>query len=68
MNTTIVKYIANNTSQLFLLGGGLCYVIEEKKYTHIPVVFLFPSIYCGYNIYKNRNIFLDRNNIFKKHT
>jgi len=58
MNTLtkpIINYVIPNTASMFFLGGGLCYIIEEKKYTHLPIVILFPSIYCGYNIYKNRN-------------
>ena len=50
----VVKYMRPSTSALLLLGCGLSYVLEEKKYAHIPIVVFFPSIYCGYNIYKNR--------------
>ena len=50
----MITYTANAGS-LFFLGGGLCYIMEEKKYEHIPVFVLFPSIYCGYNMYKNRD-------------
>jgi hypothetical protein len=62
MNTLtrpIFNYVIPNTAAMFFLGGGLCYVIEKKKYTHLPVVILFPSIYCGYNIYKNRSQITD---------
>jgi hypothetical protein len=37
-----------------LMGGGLCYSIENEKYSDIPMILLFPSIFTGYNIYKNR--------------
>jgi hypothetical protein len=37
-----------------LLGAGLAYAISEEKYTHTPVAFIFPSIYVGYQTYKNR--------------
>jgi len=60
----IITYTANAGS-LFFLGGGTAYIIEEKKYIHFPVLFLFPSIYCGYNMYKNRNAII---NMFKKPT
>ena len=60
----IITYTANAGS-LFFLGGGTAYIIEEKKYIHFPVLFLFPSIYCGYNMYKNRDTII---NMFKKHT
>lgn len=60
----IITYTANAGS-LFFLGGGTAYIIEEKKYIHFPVLFLFPSIYCGYNMYKNRDTII---NMFKKPT
>lgn len=56
---TIKNIITNTAGSMFFLGGGLCYALEEKKYIHIPVVFLFPSIYCGYNMYKNRNAIIN---------
>ncbi len=37
-----------------LLGGGICYAIEQNKIWHVPIAFLFPSIYVGYQGYKNR--------------
>ena len=52
------KFVRSNGLSEFLLGGGLCFAIENKKYTHIPVVLFFTAIYCGYNIYKNRSIFI----------
>ena len=55
-NLTIpmIKSMIPDTVSLFFLGGGLCYIIEEKKYTHIPILILFPEAYCGYNMYKHR--------------
>ena len=57
----MITYTANAGS-LFFLGGGLCYILEEKKYTHIPLFVLFPEAYCAYNIFKHRNTTID---IFK---
>jgi hypothetical protein len=37
-----------------LLGAGLAYAISEEKYLHTPVIVVFPSIYVGYQSYKNR--------------
>ena len=37
-----------------LLGAGLAYAIGEGKYHHTPIAFVFPSIYVGYQSYKNR--------------
>ena len=39
----------------FFFGAGLCSVIEEKKYFHLPLVCFFPIAYGGYNIFKNRH-------------
>lgn len=54
----IYKYIKYDALSSFFFGAGLCFVIEEKKYSHIPLVFFCPVIYCGYNIFKNRHIFI----------
>ena len=55
LNLTIKKKIVtvSNFSNI-LLGAGLCYAIENKTYSDIPLIILFPSIFTGYNIYKNR--------------
>lgn len=37
-----------------LVGAGLAYAISEGKYTHTPIAFVFPSVYAGYQTYKNR--------------
>lgn len=52
------KFVRSNGLSEFLLGCGLCYSIEQKKYSHIPIVLFCPAIYCGYNVYKNRNTFI----------
>ncbi len=38
----------------FFLGAGLCYSIETKKYSHIPLICIFPTIYSGYHLFKNK--------------
>ena len=38
-----------------LLGAGLCYAIEKENYWHLPVIFVFPSIYSGYQIFQNKD-------------
>lgn len=49
------KFVRSNGLSEFLLGCGLCFTIEQKNYSHIPIVLFCPAIYCGYNVYKNRN-------------
>lgn len=62
LNSEIVnKLVTNNNHYIFgttrniLLGAGLCFAIENKKYWETPVVFIFPSIYVGYQSFKNRD-------------
>jgi hypothetical protein len=43
------------TLKNILLGTGLAYALSEQKYNHLPAVFLFPSIYTGYQCYMNRD-------------
>jgi hypothetical protein len=43
-----------DTTRSVLLGVGLAYAIEEKLYSHLPLTFLFPATYAGYQIYSNR--------------
>jgi intracellular septation protein A len=38
-----------------MLGGGLAYTFSEEKYLHTPVVVVFPSVYAGYQAFKNRS-------------
>jgi hypothetical protein len=46
--------VTNFVTSLFM-GGGLCYTFEQKKYWHIPLVVLFPSVYTGYHLFKNHD-------------
>ena len=36
------------------MGCALAYAIEEEQYAHIPLIAVFPSVYCGYNLYRRR--------------
>lgn len=37
-----------------MLGAGLAYAFSEEKYLHVPVILLVPSVYAGYQAFKNR--------------
>jgi hypothetical protein len=37
-----------------IMGGTLCYAIQQERYWHIPVILLTPSIYAGYNLFENK--------------
>ena len=52
------KYIKINAMTSLFFGAGLCFVLEEKKYSHLPFVIFCPVAYGGYNIFKNRHIFI----------
>ena len=42
-----------------LCGAGLAFAAEKEKYWHMPITYLFPSAYAGYQVYKHRNIVRD---------
>jgi hypothetical protein len=53
-----MKYVTNfivGTPRNFLLGAGLSYAIQNELYTHIPFIFLTPSIYAGYQSHNNKD-------------
>jgi hypothetical protein len=54
MNNTITTHYIFGTTRNILLGAGISYAFSKHKYTHIPIIFLFPSIYAGYHIYENK--------------
>jgi hypothetical protein len=49
-----IKLIHFTPFRSILAGAGFCYAIEEDKLWHLPVTFFFPSVYAGYQGYKNR--------------
>jgi hypothetical protein len=55
----MIKSMIPEIISMLFLGGGLSYIIEKKNYSHIPILILFPEVYCGYNIYKHRNTIID---------
>jgi hypothetical protein len=48
-----IKIKHNSVISSILIGAGLYHSIsiEKKPYT-IPIVFVFPSVYAGYNTFK----------------
>jgi hypothetical protein len=52
------KYVKINAMTSFFFGAGLCFVLEEKKYSHLPFIIFCPVVYGGYNIFKDRHIFI----------
>jgi hypothetical protein len=53
------KHLHFTPFRSILAGAGFCYAIEEDKFWHLPVTFLFPSMYAGYQGYKNREQILN---------
>jgi hypothetical protein len=47
------------TPRNILLGAGLSYAIEREEYTHLPLIFFFPSIYAGYHAHRNKDVMMD---------
>lgn len=54
----VVSAFTGPVRNLFL-GGSLCYAVQQEKYWHIPVLLLFPSVYAGYNLFKNKTELLN---------
>ena len=48
-------HVLLGSTRNILLGGGLAYAVQEKKYYHIPIVFLVPSVYAGYQAFNNKD-------------
>jgi hypothetical protein len=49
----VINYMIGPTRNI-LMGMSFAYATEKQKYIHLPIIFLFPSIYAGYHIYKNK--------------
>ena len=53
------RYVTNymfGPTRNILMGMSLAYASEKQNYLHFPIILLFPSIYTGYHIYKNKEI------------
>ena len=63
MNTVVqpvLKHITHfSTLRNVLCGAGICYAIEQKKLWQVPIAFVIPSIYTGYQGYKHRILIKD---------
>jgi hypothetical protein len=58
LNNESTKFITNyiiGTPRNVLLGIGLAHAIQNELYIHIPIIFLTPSVYAGYNAYNNKD-------------
>ena len=49
----------SGTVRNLLLGASLYYTVQREEYTHIPVIIVFPSIYSGYHLHKNKDAIID---------
>jgi hypothetical protein len=61
MNTILqqipTRYVLQHITPFrsILAGAGFAYAIEKENYIHLPVVLVFPAVYAGYHLYKNKN-------------
>jgi uncharacterized membrane protein len=37
-----------------IAGAALAWSVKNENYSHIPLIFLFPSAYAGYHGYQNK--------------
>jgi hypothetical protein len=54
-STRLIYNYAFGPTRNLLLGAGLCFAIQNKFYTHLPIIVLFPSIYVGYHTFNNKD-------------
>ena len=54
----IVKNAFTGPVRNLILGGALCYAVQNERYSHIPLILLTPSIYAGYQLFENKAIVL----------
>jgi hypothetical protein len=48
-------YISN-----LVMGAGFAYAISNEKPLHLPVVYIFPSIYAGYQLFRNQDAIFEK--------
>jgi hypothetical protein len=68
MNTAAGQALITRTLNLntrnwvsnFLGGAGIAFAFERDKYWHAPIAFVFPSLYAGYHVYKNKETLLNK--------
>ena len=55
MHSIAVHNFVYGTTRNLLAGASLCYAIDNEKYIQIPLAIIFPSIYAGYHLFKNKD-------------
>ena len=58
VSNAITHYVVGSARNIFL-GANLCHAMENENYTHIPIILVLPSIYTGYNTYKNKDTIIN---------
>jgi hypothetical protein len=51
----MIHHYVSGTTRNILAGGGICFAVENQRYLEVPLALVFPSIYTGYHLYKNRD-------------
>ena len=54
LQTIAVQHYVFGTTRNILAGAGLCYALQKENYLEIPITLLFPSVYAGYHLFKNK--------------
>ena len=50
-----IQHFVYTSSRSLMAGASICYAIENQRYLEVPLAFIFPSIYTGYHVYKNKD-------------
>lgn len=54
-----IQHYMHGVTRNLLTGASLCYAIKNETYLQVPLTILFPSIYSGYHLYKNKENVID---------
>ena len=57
--SNVIPRVSNHNvftaSRSVMMGASLYYMVETEKWWHAPVIFLFPSVYTGYQSFQHRD-------------
>ena len=54
-----IQHYVHGVTRNLLAGASLCYAMKNETYLQVPLTILFPSIYSGYHLYKNKDIIVE---------
>ncbi len=49
----VIRLQSSGFVSSLIMGCGFAYAQQKEKYWHFPIVFVAPSVYAGYHMFKN---------------